>query len=128
MISKDTRRHVLTALGLATIVTAAAATGPAVAQQSGDAFDFIAPPSIESNRIYRVNRATGAMAVCWFNGTNTECLQGAGLAGPQTPGNYSLAASNKPSEKGVFRIDHVSGAVSNCWVQQTALVCSFPVR
>jgi hypothetical protein len=82
----------------------------------------------DSNRIYRVDVDTGAMAVCRFNGTHTECLAGAGLAGAQAPGRYGLARSGKPDEKGVFRIDRVTGAVSTCWVHNAALVCTLPVQ
>ncbi len=112
--------------GLLMVVGLALGAGDAAAQEG--AFEFLAPPATTSNRVYRVDVRTGAMAVCWFNGTHTECLNGAGLAGPQTPGRYGLVASNKPDEKGIFRIDRVSGVVSNCWVHEGALTCSFPVR
>lgn len=104
---------------------------PSVAQTQAQArFEFLAPPSTERYHIYRVDTRTGAMAVCWFNGTHTECLQGTGIAGPQAPGQYSLRRSENPLEKGVFRVELTSGAISNCWFQRSnaALVCAHPVR
>ena len=91
-------------------------------------YEFLAPPSTTSNRIYRVDTQTGAMGVCWFNGTHTECMNGTGLAGPQERGRYTLRRSESASEKGVFRVETTSGAVSNCWIKQGTLVCTFPVR
>ncbi len=91
-------------------------------------FEFLAPPSTSSNRIYRVDTQTGAMGVCWFNGTNTECMNGTGLAGPQERGRYALRRSESGSEKGVFRVDLNTGATSNCWIKQGVLTCTFPVR
>ncbi len=91
-------------------------------------FEFLAPPSTSSNRIYRVDTQTGAMGVCWFNGTITECMTGSGLAGPQERGLYTLRRSESGSEKGVFRVDLNTGAVSNCWIKQGVLTCTFPQR
>jgi len=68
------------------------------------------------------------MGVCWFNGTHTECLNGSGLAGPQTPGRYALRHSELATEHGVFRVDLNTGSVSNCWIRQATLVCTLPVR
>ena len=101
-------------------------TAPGVTAQSR--FEFLAPPSTTSNRIYRVDTQTGAMGVCWFNGTNTECMTGSGLAGPQERGRYALRRSESGSEKGVFRVNLDNGSVSNCWIKQGVLTCTFPVR
>lgn len=120
------RRYLVPALATAAF---AATFGVAPAQANAQSrFEFLAPPSTVSNRIYRVDTRTGAMGVCWFNGTHTECLSGKGLAGPQTPGRYALVRSQSASEKGVFRVDQTSGAASNCWVSKAALVCTIPVR
>lgn len=112
----------------AAVITAAtfAATAPDVGAQSR--FEFLAPPSTSSNRVYRVDTQTGAMGACWFNGTNTECMSGSGLAGPQERGRYTLVRSESASEKGVFRVDLNTGSVSNCWIKQGVLTCTFPVR
>lgn len=115
---------VLVAIGLGLLAPTLTAA-PAAAQ---DRYEFLAPPSIQSNRIYRVDTKTGAMAVCWFNGDSTECMAGGGLAGAQTPGRYALRRGASTAEKGVFRVDLNAGTVSNCWVKQGALVCTFAVR
>lgn len=114
----------LTALlwALGPIFTAAC---PANAEER---FEFLAPPDTTSNRIYRVDTQTGAMAVCWFNGTHTECMNGTGAAGPQKNGSYGLRRSARTGEKGVFRVNQNTGAVSNCWIRDGVLVCTIPVR
>lgn len=104
---------------------------PALTASPADAqgrYEFLAPPSTQSNRIYRVDTRTGAMGVCWFNGTHTECMTGSGIAGPQAAGQYTLRRGASVAEKGVFRVDLKSGSVSNCWVKQGALVCTVPTR
>ena len=110
-------------VGLGATVLAAAQTA-----SSQGRFEFLSPPSTTTNRIYRVDTQNGAMGVCWFNGTQTECMTGTGLAGPQTPGRYTLKRSQSANEKGVFRVELNTGAVSNCWINQGTLVCTYPVR
>ena len=116
------------------LVFAAIAAGfiiPALSTSPADAqgrYEFLAPPSTQSNRIYRVDTRTGAMGVCWFNGTHTECMTGSGIAGPQAAGQYTLRRGASVAEKGVFRVDLKSGSVSNCWVKQGTLVCTVPTR
>lgn len=114
---------------LCAILVAAAMLGATARDASAQSrFEFLAPPSTSSNRIYRVDTQTGAMGVCWFNGTNTECMTGSGLAGPQERGRYALRRSDSGSEKGVFRVNLNNGSVSNCWIKQGVLTCTFPVR
>ena len=118
------RPLVLAAIGAGFIMPALSAS-PADAQGR---YEFLAPPSTQSNRIYRVDTRTGAMGVCWFNGTHTECMTGSGIAGPQAAGQYTLRRGASVAEKGVFRVDLKSGSVSNCWVKQGTLVCTVPTR
>jgi hypothetical protein len=109
------------------VITIAALPSGTVAQSR---FEFLAPPSTERYHIYRVDTRTGAMAVCWFNEVQTECLQGTGLAGAQAPGSYSLRRSANPAEKGVFRVELNSGSISNCFFRRSQgfLECTPPVR
>ena len=125
MKTPSMRRLSFLCLTVALLGASASISSPANAQAR---FEFLSPPSTTSNRIYRVDIRTGAMGVCWFNGTHTECMSGTGLAGPQTAGRYTLRRSESASEKGVFRVDLNSGSVSNCWVKQGTLVCTVPVR
>lgn len=115
------------------LAAALAGLGAATLQDAGSAaaqerYEFLSPPSTTTNRIYRVDTRNGAMGVCWFNGTHTECMTGTGLAGPQTPGSYTLKRSQSANEKGVFRVDLNTGAVSNCWINQGSLVCTYAVK
>jgi len=112
------------AIGMGLVVPAMTATSAGAEGR----YEFLAPPSTQSNRIYRVDTKTGAMGVCWFNGTHTECMTGSGLAGAQAAGRYTLRRGASTAEKGVFRVDLKSGSVSNCWVKQGALVCTFPAQ
>ena len=125
MNSPSLSRLLFLCLTLALFGAGAISPSPSYAQAR---FEFLSPPSTTSNRIYRVDVRTGAMGVCWFNGTHTECMSGTGLAGAQTTGRYTLQRSESASEKGVFRLDLNTGSVSNCWVKQGSLVCTFPVR
>lgn len=95
-------------------------------------FDFLAPPSSETNRIYRVNIFSGEMGVCWYskkgNVDLTECLNPGPGAGPQTRGLYTLVASNMKTERGVFRLNLITGQVSMCWVKGDVLTCTPQAR
>lgn len=96
------------------------------------AFDFLAPPSSETNRIYRVNIFSGEMGVCWYskkgNVDLTECLNPGPGAGPQARGLYTLVASNMKTERGVFRLNLITGEVSMCWVKGDVLTCTPQAR
>lgn len=91
-------------------------------------FDFLAPPSTDANRIYRVNIYNGEMSVCWYEKQEgldtTRCLGPSDGAGEQENGLYTLVATNMEKEKGVFRVNLVTGAVSICWVRGEQLVCT----
>ena len=111
--------------GLATILPAEAQTRRG---SNRPVFDFLAPPSSETNRIYRVNIFSGEMGVCWYskkgNVDLTECLSPGPGAGPQARGLYTLVASNMKTERGVFRLNLITGEVSMCWVKGDVLTCT----
>lgn len=116
---------------LALVTTIAMSFAPAEAQTrraNRPVFDFLAPPSNETNRIYRVNIFTGEMGVCWYsrrgNVDLTECLSPGPGAGAQTPGLYTLVSTNMKTERGVFRLNLISGQVSMCWVKGDVLTCT----
>ena len=113
-------------IGLATILPADAQTTRR--KSNRPVFDFLAPPSAETNRIYRVNIFSGEMGVCWYSKKGnidlTECLSPGPGAGPQTRGLYTLVASNMKTERGVFRLNLISGEVSMCWVKGDVLTCT----
>jgi hypothetical protein len=116
--------------GLATVLPADAQTSRR--RSNRPVFDFLAPPSDETNRIYRVNIFSGEMGVCWYskkgNVDLTECLSPGPGAGPQTRGLYTLVASNMKTERGVFRLNLVTGEVSMCWVKGDVLTCTPQAR
>lgn len=92
-------------------------------------YDFLAPPSQETNRIYRVNIFTGEMGVCWYsqknNGDFTECLPpGPGAEAQKERGLFTLVATNMKTERGVFRLNLATGTVSMCWVKGDVLTCT----
>ena len=92
-------------------------------------YDFMAPPQIDLNRLYRLNKATGEITACQYfqkEGTLgvTLCFPAGEGAGKQEPGDYSLIASRHEREGGIFRVDAKSGAVSICFVYQEKVVCT----
>ena len=95
-------------------------------------YDFLAPPSPETNRIYRVNIFNGEMGVCWYSRKGgvdlTDCLPPGPGAGPQERGLYTLVATNMKTERGVFRLNLVTGQVSMCWVKGETLTCTAQTR
>ena len=95
-------------------------------------YDFLAPPSPETNRIYRVNIFNGEMGVCWYSRKGgvdlTDCLPPGPGAGPQESGLYTLVATNMATERGVFRLNLVTGQVSMCWVKGETLTCTAQAR
>lgn len=92
----------------------------------GPGYEFAAPPSVQANRVYGVNRQTGEMNVCQFerpNGSSvgvTFCFpQGEG-AGPQKQGSYGLQPTRYEGETGIFRVNRDTGEMSICYVRETA--------
>jgi len=104
--------------------------------QSRKSFHFLASPSSETNRVYRVNIYNGEMAACWYSKSLkvergiTDCRKPGPGAGPQKRGLYKLVASNVPSEKGVFRVNELTGEMSICWhtVSTDTVVCTEQAR
>ncbi len=133
MINRATGPVVLTLAAL----TGLAAIAPASAQTARrtlnrPVYDFLAPPSPDTNRVYRVNIFTGEMGVCWYSKKDnvdlTECLPPGAGAGPQKKGLYTLVATNMKTERGVFRLNLITGQVSMCWVKGDTLTCTPQAR
>ena len=102
-----------------------AASGPAHAAS----FDFVPAPQTDLNRIYRIDKVTGAIASCQYGlqeGTvgATLCFGPGEGAGPQTPGEYGLVASRHEREGGVFRVNYRTGDMSVCYVYDEKVVCT----
>ena len=110
---------------LCTLLAGIAASGPANAVS----FDFVPAPQTDLNRIYRIDRVTGAIASCQYGlqeGTvgATLCFGSGEGAGPQTPGEYGLVASRHEREGGVFRVNFRTGDMSVCYVYEEKVVCT----
>lgn len=111
-------------------VLAGAALAPGGARAEG-AYEFVAAPAIDLNRIYRIDRATGEVTSCQYGLRDdsvgvTLCFAAGEGAGPQAPGAYGLIASRHARESGIYRINHRTGAMSACYVQirQELVVCT----
>ena len=108
-----------------TLLAGIAASGPGQAAS----FDFVPAPQTDLNRIYRIDRVTGAIASCQYGlqeGTvgATLCFGPGEGAGPQTPGEYGLVASRHEREGGVFRVNYRTGDMSVCYVYDEKVVCT----
>lgn len=95
------------------------------------AYEFLAAPQTNLNRIYRLDKATGEVGACQYGlkeGTIgvTICYPSGEGAGAQTPGEYALVSSRHEQEAGVFRVDQRSGGVAICYVYNEAVVCTPP--
>lgn len=111
--------------GLGLAVAALAGSGTA----SRAAFDFMAAPQTDLNRIYRVDKYTGEVSSCQYGlqeGTVgvTLCFGAGEGAGPQPPGEYGLVASRHEREGGVFRVNLRTGEMSVCYVFDEKAVCT----
>jgi len=107
---------------------AAASTGLAAG-----AYDFVAAPATDLNRVYRVDRSTGEMGACQYGlqeGTIgvTICYPAGEGGGPQPPGDYTIMASRHEQESGVFRLNLRTGEMSNCYVLEEKVVCTRPAK
>ncbi|WP_232629714.1 hypothetical protein [Methylobacterium sp. Leaf118] len=114
--------------GLALLAVLAFAPGGARAE---GAYEFVAAPAVDLNRIYRIDRATGEVTSCQYGLRDdsvgvTLCFAAGEGAGPQNPGAYGLIASRHARESGIYRINHRTGAMSACYVQirQELVVCT----
>lgn len=116
-------RRLKTSLGLLGLMAAAAPIAAAAP------YDFIPAPQQTLNRIYRIDRATGAVISCQYGlqeGTVgvTLCFGSGEGAGPQTPAEYGLVPSRHTNEAGVFRVNYRTGEMSVCYVLEETVVCT----
>ncbi len=111
-----------------------AASPLAAAPAAAEIFQFMATPHVGLNRIYRVDTTTGEMGACQYglkDGTVgvTLCYPAGDGAGPQSPGDYGLIASNHQQEAGIFRINKRTGEMSICYVlNDEKVVCTPPAK
>jgi hypothetical protein len=118
-------KHILAAAMLLSGMAGAARANPS----SGD-YVYAPSPSIEINRIYRVNRYTGEMGACQFGlqeGTVgvTLCYAAGDGAGKQAEsGEYGLIGSNHQKESAIFRVNRRTGDISICYVLNDKVVCT----
>lgn len=115
---------------LAALVAAVAA--PAIAR--AESWEFLAAPSRDINRVFRLDKTTGEVGACQYGikpdapmGVTLCYPPGEGAKGGQ-PGEYALVASRHESEGGVFRVDLRSGAMSICFVLDNSVVCTAPAK
>jgi hypothetical protein len=97
------------------------------------AYDFVAAPATDLNRVYRVDRSTGEMGACQYGlqeGTIgvTICYPAGEGGGAQPPGDYAIVASHHDQESGVFRLNLRTGEMSNCYVLEEKVVCTRPAK
>lgn len=107
----------------------ALAGGGALAQ----AFDFLAAPEIELNRVYRLDKVTGEIGACQYGDKEgtigvTLCYPPGEGAKGQPPSTYALVASRHEREGGVFRVDLRTGQMSICYVLKLEVVCTPPAK
>lgn len=103
------------------------------AAHAATAYDFLAAPEIDLNRVYRVDRATGEVGACQYGLKEgsigvTICYPPGEGAAARTPSEYALIASRHEREGGVFRLDVRTGEMSICYVLNDAVVCTAPAR
>jgi len=97
------------------------------------AYEFVAAPERDLNRIYRIDQTTGEVGACQYGlkeGTVgvTLCYEPGAGAGPQPAGEYGLIASSHEHEGGVFRVDLRTGMMSICYVLNDKVVCTPPAK
>ena len=118
------------------IVKTAALAGALVSSTVAGAqsYEFLAAPSKDINRVFRLDKSTGEVGACQYGiksdapmGVTLCYPPGEGAKGGQT-GEYALVASRHESEGGVFRVDLRSGAMSICFVLDNNVVCTAPAK
>jgi hypothetical protein len=114
----------------AALVATLVAPAAAVAQT----YEFLAAPSKDINRVFRLEKTTGEVGACQY-GIKPEAPMGVTLCYPAgegakggQPGEYALVASRHESEGGVFRVDLRSGSMSICFVLDNNVVCTAPAK
>ncbi len=113
-----------------TLIATLFAPAAAVAQS----YEFLAAPSKDINRVFRLEKTTGEVGACQY-GIKPEAPMGVTLCYPAgegakggQPGEYALVASRHESEGGVFRVDLRSGSMSICFVLDNNVVCTAPAK
>src|SRR5215203_4105048 len=91
------------------------AAGLCAGQAKAAAYDFVPAPQTDLNRVYRIDKVTGEVTLCFGAGEG---------AGPQAAGEYGLIASKHEREAGVFRANFRTGDVSVCYVLEEKVVCT----
>jgi hypothetical protein len=114
------------------VTLVAALAAPTIA--SAQSFEFLAAPSKDINRVFRLDKTSGEVGACQYGikpdapmGVTLCYPPGEGAKGGQ-PGEYALIASRHESEGGVFRVDLRSGAMSICFVLDNNVVCTAPAK
>lgn len=117
------RTHTATSLAFVSIALASAH----INAHAGE-YEFLAPPQVNLNRVYRIDKTTGEVIACQYalNDGKTDiepgafgvtlCYRSGEGAGRQEPGEYGLVASRHEQESGVWRVDYRNGSVSVCYV------------
>jgi hypothetical protein len=129
VMSEVTMQHPIAAAAAILCLVLAA---PAGAQTSPQPFSFVAPPHNELNRLYRVDRATGAVTACQYGSEDnaigrTQCFPSGDGADAGAAGDYDLMASHHRGEAGVFRINRRTGEIAVCYVlNEERVVCTKP--
>ena len=128
------RQH---AVGLGRIFGEAAALAAALVAPTiacAQPYEFLAAPSKDINRVFRLDKSTGEVGACQYGikpdapmGVTLCYSSGEGAKGGP-PGDYALVASRHESEGGVFRVDQRSGAMSICFVLDNNVVCTAPEK
>lgn len=97
-------------------------------------YEFLAAPSKDINRVFRLDKSTGEVGACQYGikpdapmGVTLCYPPGEGARGGQT-GDYALVASRHESEGGVFRVDLRNGSMSICFVLDNNVVCTAPAK
>jgi len=124
------RRNFLTRALLASFATLAAGGGALAG-----AYEFLAAPQTDLNRVFRLDKTTGEVGACQYGlkeGTPigvTLCYPpGEGAkAGP--PSEFALISSHHTQEGGVFRVDLKTGQMSICYVyNESSVACTTPAK
>ena len=116
---------------LSALAALVASLAPALA---AGPFEFVPAPTIDLNRIYRIDRSSGEVTSCQYALRDdssvgvTLCFAAGEGAGPQGAGEYGLVASRHARESGIYRVNHRTGEMSACYVvvRQELVVCTDP--
>jgi hypothetical protein len=124
-------RYRLPAAAAAGLLVCLSATA-ARPQAATDAWQFLAPPHAELNRIYRVERATGRVIACQYQAEEnaigrTQCFPAGEGAEGERGGDFALVASGHRGEAGIFRVNRRTGEVAICYVLNEEKVVCTPV-